>query len=397
MNRPAAPTQRRPPVWRRSITVARIAGIRIVVAPSWFVTAVLIVALAVPIVGRVTGSSVTISVVVSIVLAVLLGVSVLAHELGHCAVAALLGIGVSEVRLYLVGGYSELTRPPRSAKEEALVAAAGPAVSGLIALVCWALVTLPDRYSVAWLIALELALANGIVAVFNILPALPLDGGRVLRSALWRGGGTQRAGTIAGVIGGFIIAAGLLLWASVVLANTGRDGVLLAVIIATMAFFVAAGAWAEWPRRPPWPLGMTLSSVMRPVRPVEVGGVRPEPRVETGREVEVVTGPDGRILGIVDPQAELDRRVGVPANPPQNTSYLPDFAARSAQYPDLIPLEPEMIVMSGDQPGTVVERIVELSLPYVAVTDADGRIVGVVMRVDVEHVLKSQGLTRHDA
>lgn len=229
--------------------MGRIAGIRIVVAPSWFIMAAVIVALATPIIGRVTHETTTVAVVVSIGLAVLLGVSVLAHELGHCAVAAIFGIRVTEVRLYLVGGYSELDREPRSAKEEALVAAAGPVVSALVALVCWAALTVPERFSVGWLVAIELALANAIVAVFNILPALPLDGGRVLRAVFWMVGASQRTATIAGVIGGYLIAAVLLVWAVVALAQPRGNGILLAAIIATMAFFVAAGAGAEWPRR----------------------------------------------------------------------------------------------------------------------------------------------------
>lgn len=253
MTTPAAP-DRRPPLWRRGIGVGRIAGIAIVVAPSWFLSAVLIVVLATPIVGRITGSRSTwVTGAVSLVLAVLLGVSVLAHELGHCAAAGIFGIRVSEVRLYLVGGVSELDRPPTTAREEALVAAAGPIVSALVALGCWGLFSLTDRFSVAWLITLELAVANGIVAVFNILPALPLDGGRVLRAAFWHVGRSQRIGTIAGCIGGFAVTAALLVWAVYALAMPGRGGVLQAVIIATMALFVATGAAAEWPRRAPQP------------------------------------------------------------------------------------------------------------------------------------------------
>lgn len=341
------------------------------IAPSWFLAAAVIVIIAAPIVarfmrtGRPAGAADTVvAVAVSVALAVLLGLSVLAHELGHCVAAAHFGIGVEEVRLYLVGGVSQLDRPPASAKEESLVAAAGPAVSAVVALACWGLLALTERYTVGWLIAGELALANGIVAVFNILPALPLDGGRVLRAAIWAIGGAPRLGTIAGVVGGFVVAAALLAWAGVTLAGLRQPGLLLAAIIAAMALFVAAGAWAEWPRRTGWPPGMTMSSVMRPVSTLRWG----EPQSATGPRADAVILVDtnGRPLGLADPQASDSSSVSV------------------------IPLEPEMIVVPGDVPERIVERMVASSLPYVAVTDGAGRIEGVVMRADVERVLQGR-------
>jgi len=367
----SVPQSRRAPVWRRGIGVGRIRGIRIVIAPSWFASVAVIVVLATPVIGRVTGGTVGSSVAVAVLLAVLLGVSVLLHELGHCAAAAAFGIRVHEVRLYVVGGVSHLARAPRSAKEESLVAFAGPAASALLALVCWALITLTDRFSVAWLIVLEMAVANGIVAVFNILPALPLDGGRVLRAVIWHLGRSERAGTIAGVIGGFAVAAILLVWAAAMLSRPDRAGVLLAVIIATMALFVAVGAWSEWPRRGSWPPGMTLSSVMRPARTVAPGADVPP---AAAGEALVLLAPDGRALGLID--ASGDRTADTP---------------RAASYPSVIPLEPEMIVLPGEAPGAAIERMVALSLPYLAVTDTGGRIEGVIMRADVQRTTAGRG------
>ncbi len=374
----SVPQSRRPPIWRRGIGIGRIRGIRIVIAPSWFASVAVIVMLATPVIGRVTGGGVGSSVTVAVLLAVLLGVSVLLHELGRCAAAAAFGIRVHEVRLYLVGGVSHLARAPRSAREESLVAAAGPAASAVLALIWWALITVTDRFSVAWLIALEMAVANGIVAVFNILPALPLDGGRVLRAVIWHLGRSERAGTIAGVIGGFAVAAALLVWAAAMLSRPDRAGVLLAVIIATMSLFVAAGAWSEWPRRRPWPPGMTLSSVTRPARTVLPGVEPPQP---TGGEALVLLAPDGRALGLIDSIVRLTDTIGgQEANTP-----------RAASYPTVIPLEPEMIVLPGEAPGAAIERMVALSLPYLAVTDTGGRIEGVIMRADVERTTAGHG------
>ena len=106
--------------------------------------------------------------------AVLLGLSVLAHELGHCLVALRFGMPVRRVRLFLLGGLSELVRSPRRPQQEALVALAGPGVSIALALVCWVLLAIPADGAVA---------AGGAVRAVGPWakqPAscLPLDGGR---------------------------------------------------------------------------------------------------------------------------------------------------------------------------------------------------------------------------
>lgn len=232
------------------VPFGRIGGTRLFVTPSWFLAAAVTTVLAIPIVARLTGvQSTWWAGVIAATMAILLGVSVLAHELGHCLAAHGYGIAVPEVRLYFVGGASELQHAPRSPAAEAVIAVAGPWASAVLAGVCWALATVTDHGSVAWLFAVEMAWANGIIAVFNILPALPLDGGRVLSALVWRLTGRPRPGQIAGAVGGMMLAAALLVFAAVELAQ-GRTGLLFAAIIAIMAFFVATGAWSEWPQRP---------------------------------------------------------------------------------------------------------------------------------------------------
>lgn len=229
------------------VPVGRIGRTRLYITPSWFLAAAVTTVLATPLVAKLTDAQSTWSAgVVAASMAVLLGVSVLAHELGHCLAAYGFGIAVPEVRLYFVGGASELERAPRSPGAEAAIAAAGPLASAALAGLCWALVTGTDHGSVTWLLAMTLAWSNGIIAVFNILPGLPLDGGRVLSAAVWRVTGRERPGLIAGVLGGFVLAAALLAFAVVELARD-RTGLLFAAVIAIMAFFVATGAWSEWP------------------------------------------------------------------------------------------------------------------------------------------------------
>ena len=223
----------------------------------------------VPVIAQVVpGTGTGLAIAMSIVLGVLLGISVLAHELGHCWAARVLGMQVVGVRLYLLGGVSELAKAPRSPREEAIIAAAGPAVSAVIAGAFWIAVAATTPGTVGWLLVMLLALSNLVVAVFNLLPALPLDGGRVLRAGVWSASGNRRAGTTVAVIGGYVIAVALVGWAVLILLDAGSAGLLPAGIAVAMALFVAVGAAGEGRqhgRSNGWPADVSIASVARPV------------------------------------------------------------------------------------------------------------------------------------
>ena len=125
------------------------------------------------------------SVVTGAVTAVLLFGSVLLHELGHAMVALRFGLPIAGIDLHVFGGTAKMAEAPRSPREELWVALAGPAVSlalGVAASV--GVMVLPTTLS-AWLPALSyVAVANVMLFAFNLLPALPMDGGRVLRALL---------------------------------------------------------------------------------------------------------------------------------------------------------------------------------------------------------------------
>lgn len=148
--------------------------------------------------------------------ALLLFVSVLLHELSHSFVAQAEGLPVSSITLFIFGGVSNLTREPPTAGEEFRIAAAGPALSVLIGLVCVALNrVLPGP---SWLVAVfgYLGVINLLLAGFNLIPAFPLDGGRVLHSIIWGISGnsvlaTRTASVIGEGFGWIFILGGLLL------------------------------------------------------------------------------------------------------------------------------------------------------------------------------------------
>jgi Zn-dependent protease len=135
--------------------------------------------------------------VIGLSFTVLLGLSVLLHELGHCFVARGLGLPVSSITIGLMGGATQVDEAQTPAREYA-VAIAGPMVSLLLAGTGLGLRPLFDSDSLSGRLVDNLAITNGLIAAFNLLPGLPLDGGRVLRALLWRlGGDPHRATRVA--------------------------------------------------------------------------------------------------------------------------------------------------------------------------------------------------------
>jgi len=120
------------------------------------------------------------------------------HEFGHALVARSPGMPINGITLFLFGGVSELGEEPRSAGTEFLMAVAGPLVSAVLAAVFWVVAVV--GYQGGWphpvvIVLGYLATINAVVLIFNMVPAFPLDGGRVLRSILWAATGNVRRAT----------------------------------------------------------------------------------------------------------------------------------------------------------------------------------------------------------
>lgn len=243
----AAPADRGPP--RRStrgpgLLIGRPFGVPVYLSGSWFLFAAFITFAYAPQIAELVPGIGDGRYLVAAAFALLLAASVLVHELAHCAVSAGLGLPVKRVTLFLLGGVSEIEREPETPAREYLVAVAGPMVSLLLAGVGAALVPVLPRGSVPRALAVLLAIANGAVAVFNALPGLPLDGGRVLRAAVWGTSGSKRSGSVAGAWSGRVLAV-LLVVATVAPLVFGEGsstlsfGVLLSLVLAA---FIWAGA-----------------------------------------------------------------------------------------------------------------------------------------------------------
>jgi Zn-dependent protease/CBS domain-containing protein len=129
--------------------------------------------------------------------ALLLFGCVLIHELSHSWTANRLGLDITRITLFIFGGVAELTREPDTPVMELKIAIAGPIASGVLALIFWGLSqSIPvESYPVAYAITAYLSMINVVLLIFNMIPGLPLDGGRILRALWWAKTGDLNAST----------------------------------------------------------------------------------------------------------------------------------------------------------------------------------------------------------
>ncbi|MBK5220823.1 MAG: site-2 protease family protein [Thermoleophilia bacterium] len=189
-----------------SIRIGRLAGIPIGVQPLWLAIVALITwslgAAYYP--DQVTGIAPVASYGLGLLSALLLFASILLHELGHALVARRNGVEIEEIDLWLLGGVARMAGYPKTAGAELRFAIAGPAVTLVIAAAFGAFaLALPNSAPAALRAVVEYqAYINTAILVFNLLPAFPLDGGRVARALIWgRIGDITRATKIAAAIG----------------------------------------------------------------------------------------------------------------------------------------------------------------------------------------------------
>ncbi len=232
--------------------IARPFGIPVYISPYWFLIAgVFILIYANDLASTLHGST---RFIVAAAFVVLLYVSVLIHELSHSLVARGYGLPVRRILLYPLGGFSEIEREPPTPGREFLVSAAGPALSLALAAACYGLTQVVDTGtsglsrvdpggSIGHILISQLMWANLVVGIFNLLPGLPLDGGRMLRAVIWKLTGRQSTSTIAAAWAGRVIAVGLFVIPFVTGAVNGTGGNMVTIVwLAVIAAFMWTGA-----------------------------------------------------------------------------------------------------------------------------------------------------------
>ena len=207
-------------MFTNKIDLFTILGFRVSLDLTWFILAILIVwSLAggyFP--SVIEGISTGTAIAMGISGALGLFVSIVLHEFSHAIVARRYDIPIKGITLFIFGGVAEMEEEPPSAKSEFLMAIAGPIMSFFLALVFQSIaLALPGAADESPLVALfsYLALINAVLALFNLVPAFPLDGGRVLRAAIWWWTGDLDRATRIGAgtgrfLGSVLVALGFL-------------------------------------------------------------------------------------------------------------------------------------------------------------------------------------------
>jgi Zn-dependent protease len=289
--------------------VGRVLGIPVFVSPSMLLLAVLVTYVYGGYAESELGLAVPLAYAVGLGFVFFLMGSVLLHELGHAMTARRYGIGVRGITLELLGGWTEMDRDAPHPRADALVSLAGPAVSLVIGSVATVFALLLPERTVAGEIAFQLAASNIIVAVFNVLPGLPLDGGRALRALVWAMVKDRNRATEVAAWAGRGLA--LATMALVITLYQLRILTLLGVVFTLLvAFTLWQGAGqslrlARMTRR--FPL-IDLGTLARPLFPVPSGtslgeAERRAGEQERARRSLAVADANGRVIAVVDPAA----------------------------------------------------------------------------------------------
>ena len=313
--------------------------------------------------------------VAGVAFAVLLYLTVLLHEASHALMAQHYGLPVASITLHFLGGVTEIEGEPDTPRREFAVSVVGPLTSLGVALVFYVVdVAMPD-HGLAWLAVRMLWGSNAVVGVLNLVPGLPLDGGRVLRAAVWRATGNPHRGTIVAAWGGRV-AALLVLLVPVVLGALGWVVTVLDyVTVWVVAAFLWTGATASMAsarvrRRLPTLKARPLARRVIAV-PDDLSVAEAVRRAQDeGAGAIVVHTADERLTGVVNETALL-------ATPDDRRPWLPVSAvSRTLEDGLLLPAD-----ISGEELVRAMSRTP--AGEYVLLED-DGSIYGVLATEDVD-------------
>ena len=214
----------------RAFPIGRLFGIRLDVHTSWLPVYALIVATLAH-VGPLAALGTVTAYVLAAIAASALFASVVAHELAHALTARRFGVQTASITLFLFGGIALLEAEPPAPLADALVAVAGPAVSAVLALAAYGAMhfvdtVVPIRFSDAAASMLAyLTYVNALLCGFNLIPAYPMDGGRILRAGIWALRSSRDEATIAAAFVGLVFGVAF-----------GAAGIAAAIALRTWQF-----------------------------------------------------------------------------------------------------------------------------------------------------------------
>nr|WP_247223572.1 site-2 protease family protein [Streptomyces sp. LBUM 1486] len=227
-------------------------GVPVYVAPSWFLVAALITWVFGGQLDRVLPELGALRYLVALFFAVAFYASVLVHELAHTIAALRYKLPVRRIQLQFFGGVSEIEKESETPGREFVLAFVGPLLSLVLAGVFYLALLAVEPGTVPGVLLAGLMVSNLIVAAFNLLPGLPLDGGRMLRAVVWKITGSPMSGTVAAAWVGRALALSVLiglplltqsgLLGSAAEDSVGMDTVLDALLAAILAAIIWTGA-----------------------------------------------------------------------------------------------------------------------------------------------------------
>jgi Zn-dependent protease len=357
------------PVRREGIPLGRIAGVPVVLAYSWFIIAAFTVIVYGPVLARQNPALGLSAYVVAFAYAVLLLVSVLVHELAHALTARIYGWPTQKIVLNLWGGHTQFESFTASPGRSVLVALAGPAANFVLAGGAWLLLSTASMGSVAEILTNIFMWANFLIAVFNVLPGLPLDGGRLVESAVWKATGSQAKGTVAAGWGGRIIVVAIGYWfvARPLLSGDAPDFSLLMITV-LVGGFLWMGASASIQQGT---LRGRLHLVSAAGLSTPAAGLPSTATVEDALKYGrgdatslVVCGADGRPEGVVDSAA-------LASVPPHAAASTPVTAVSYA-------LSPGAYVPEWSKGQELLQFLSQLEGRHYAVVDHNGKVTGLL-------------------
>lgn len=366
---------------REGIPLGRIAGVPIILAYSWFIVAVFTVIVYGPTLQARQPQLGVAAYFVALAYAVLLLLSVLVHELAHALTARAFGWPSQKIVLNLWGGHTQFEAFAASPGRSVVVALAGPAANFVLAAAAWFVVTGVMLTGVADILINIFMWANFLIAVFNVLPGLPLDGGRIVESAVWKATGSQEKGTIAaGWTGRAIVVAIVVFAVGVPFAQGQQLDLPFTMITLLVAAFLWQGATASI-RHAGFRTRLPEVIAGRLARPA-VGVpnyATVEEAVRAGAEsgvAVVLCSPEGKPQGVVDPSA-------ISRVPESARSTTPVTAVGYA-------LAPGAYVPETAAGQELIQYLAQLAGTEYAVVDATGRVVGLLSQRDVVAVISGR-------
>lgn len=293
----------------RALTLGRIAGAPVRLSPAWVAVAGAVVLLFGPQVARALPGLGGAAWLVALGYAALLALSVLVHEAAHAVAGRAFGQRPQEIVLTLWGGHTQFAAPQATPVGTVVTALAGPAANVVLAGLAWALGAAADARGVPGLLVDATVWANLLLAGFNALPGAPLDGGRMVESAVWAATGSRDRGVAAAGWAGRLIAAALVIgWVAVPLVRGERPGLVVSLLLVWVAVTLWRGASesverGHWGRRL---AGVRLADLAIPALavPVDADAAAVLAGVPAGLAV-VAVDEAGRPVGVLD-RAALD-------------------------------------------------------------------------------------------